>query len=90
MKTTCIQNNLSDALAIAVVSRATLPVTQNVLISTEPDRLRVSSTNLEIAITTSIPASIEEEGAATITPRHSVPSYCRFPRLCRLKCVKSS
>ena len=21
---------------------------------------------------------------------HSVPSYCRFPRLCRLKCVKSS
>ena len=69
MKTACIQNNLSDALTIAgraVASRATLPVTQNVLISTEPDRLRVSSTNLEISITTSIPASVEEEGAATI------------------------
>ena len=23
-------------------------------------------------------------------PRHSVPAYCRFPRLRRLKCVKSS
>ena len=32
---------------------------------------------------------IDRQLRCTETPRHSVPSYCRFPRLCRLKCVKS-
>ena len=34
--------------------------------------------------------TIDRQLRCTETPRHSVPSYCRFPRLCRLKCVKSS
>ena len=33
--------------------------------------------------------TIDRQLRCTETPRHSVPSYCRFPRLCRLKCVKS-
>ena len=32
--------------------------------------------------------TIDRQLRCTETPRHSVPSYCRFPRLCRLKCVK--
>ena len=72
MKASALQSNLSKALAIvgrAVASRATLPVTQNVLMSTEDGMLRLSATNLEISITTKIPAMVEEEGATTIPAR---------------------
>ena len=38
----------------AVATRATLPVTQNVLLSVEKSMLKLSATNLEIAITTNV------------------------------------
>ena len=53
----------------AVASRATLPVTQNVLISAENGMLRMSATNLEIAMTTWIGAMVEEEGSVTVPAR---------------------
>ena len=67
-----MQENLSKGLAVvsrAVATRSTLPVTQNVLISTDQSRLKLSATNLEIAITTWIGASIEDEGAITLPAR---------------------
>jgi DNA polymerase-3 subunit beta len=69
MKLSCLQENLSRGLAIvtrAIASRSTLPITQNVLISTDQSMLKLSATNLEIAITTWIGAKIEEEGTITI------------------------
>ncbi len=54
MRLTCLQENLSRALNIvgrAVATRTTLPVTQNVLLATDQGRLKLSATNLEIAIT---------------------------------------
>ena len=72
MKLSCLQENLSKGLAVvsrAVATRSTLPVTQNVLISTDQSRLKLSATNLEIAITTWIGASIEDEGAITLPAR---------------------
>ncbi len=72
MKLSCLQENLSRGLAIvgrAVASRATLPITQNVLLSTEQSMLKLSATNLEIAMTTWIGASIEEEGSITVPAR---------------------
>jgi DNA polymerase-3 subunit beta len=72
MKISCLQENLSRGLAIvsrAVASRATLPITQNVLLSTDQSMLKLSATNLEIAITTWIGAMIEEEGAITVPAR---------------------
>ena len=72
MRLSCLQENLSKGLAVvgrAVDTRSTLPVTQNVLISTDQSRLKLSATNLEIAITTWIGASIEEEGAITLPAR---------------------
>ena len=72
MKLSCLQENLSRGLAIAgraVASRATLPITQNVLLSTDQSMLKISATNLEIAITTWIGAMIEEEGAITVPAR---------------------
>lgn len=72
MKISCLQENLSRGLGVvgrAVASRATLPVTQNVLLSTEGGMLRLSATNLEISITTKIGAMVEEEGAMTVPAR---------------------
>ena len=72
MKLSCIQSNLRKGLATvsrAVATRSTLPETQNVLIATDNGRLRLTATNLEIAITTWIGAQIEEEGSVTIPAR---------------------
>jgi len=72
MKISCLQENLSRGLAIvgrAVATRATLPVTQNVLLSVEKSMLKLSATNLEIAITTNVGATIDEEGAITVPAR---------------------
>ena len=72
MRLSCLQENLNPGLAIvarAVATRTTLPITQNVLISTDQSRLKLSATNLEIAISTWIGAQIEEEGAITVPAR---------------------
>lgn len=72
MRLSCLQENLNKGLAIvgrAVASRTTLPITQNVLVSTDRGMLRLSATNLELAITTWIGAMIEDEGSITIPAR---------------------
>ena len=72
MKITCLQENLSRGLAVvgrAVATRATLPVTQNVLLSVDQSMLKLSATNLEVAITTWTGAMIEEEGSITVPAR---------------------
>jgi len=72
MKLSCIQSNLRKGLGTvsrAVANRSTIPETQNVLISTDGGRLKLTATNLEIAITTWIGAQIEEEGSVTIPAR---------------------
>ncbi|MEK7778358.1 MAG: DNA polymerase III subunit beta, partial [Chloroflexota bacterium] len=69
MRFTCLQENLNRALNIvgrAVATRTTLPVTQNVLLSTDQGRLKLSATNLEIAINTWIGGKIETDGAITV------------------------
>ena len=53
----------------AVATRATLPVTQNVLLTTDQSRLKLTATNLEIAISTWIGAQIDHEGSVTIPAR---------------------
>ena len=72
MRLACLQENLSRGLAIvgrAVATRTTLPITQNVLIATDRSMLKLSATNLEIAITTWIGAMVEEEGSITVPAR---------------------
>ncbi len=53
----------------AVATRATLPVTQNVLLSIDGGMLRLSATNLEISMTTWVGAQVEQEGAITVPAR---------------------
>jgi len=72
MKLSCLQENLSRGLSVvqrAVATRTTLPITQNVLLSTDNSRLKLAATNLEIAISTWIGAQVEEEGSVTIPAR---------------------
>ena len=72
MHVSCLQQNLSRALAIvgrAVATRSNLPVLQNVKISTEDGMLVLTGTNLDIAITTRIGAQVETEGEITIPAR---------------------
>ena len=72
MRVSCLQENLSRGLSIVgrdVATRTTLPITQNVLISTDQSRLKLAATHLEIAISTWIGAQIEEEGSITVPAR---------------------
>ena len=72
MKLSCLQENLNRGLSIvgrAVATRTTLPITQNVLLATDQSRLKLSATNLEIAISTWIGAQVENEGTITIPAR---------------------
>ena len=72
MKFTCLQENLSRALATvgrAVSAKSTLPVTQNVLLSAEQSMLKITATDLSISMTTWIGAQVEEEGAVTVPAR---------------------
>jgi len=72
MQVSCLQQNLSRALAIvgrAVATRSNLPVLQNVKIATEDGMLVLTATNLDIAITTRVGAQVETEGEITIPAR---------------------
>lgn len=72
MKFTCLQENLSKALSIvgkAVSAKSTLPVLSNVLLATDKGRLKLSATNLEVAISVWIGCEVEEEGSVTVPAR---------------------
>ncbi|MGH2441897.1 MAG: DNA polymerase III subunit beta [Chloroflexota bacterium] len=72
MKITAAQERLSHALRVAgraVSTRSPLPITTNVLLLSEDGRLKVAATNLDIAISTWIDASIAEDGAITLPAR---------------------
>lgn len=72
MRVSCLQENLARGLNIvgrAVGTRTTLPVLSNVLLATDNGRLRLAATNLDMAITAWIGASVEEDGAITVPVR---------------------
>ncbi|HET7302170.1 MAG TPA: DNA polymerase III subunit beta [Candidatus Saccharimonadales bacterium] len=72
MKLQVTQENLNKALgtvARVANTRGTLPVLANVLIKTVNNRLSISATNLDIAITQFIGAKVTEEGSITVPAR---------------------
>jgi DNA polymerase-3 subunit beta len=69
MKFTCTQENLIQGLSI--VSHITgksinLPVLGNVLLKTEGGNVKLSATNLELAVTTLVRGKVEREGEYTV------------------------
>jgi len=82
MKLSCLQENLNKGLGIigrAVATRTTLPITQNVLISTDQSQLKLAATNLEIAISCWIGAKIENEGSITVPARVFIDFISSLP-----------
>ena len=72
MKVQVLQENLQRGLSIvgrAVATRSTLPITANMLVSTDRGRLKLAATDLDISICAWIGAKIDEEGATTVPSR---------------------
>ena len=72
MKLSCLQADLNRGLSIvgrAVATRTTLPITNNVLLTTDQSRLKLVATNLEMAISYWTGAKVEEEGTVTVPAR---------------------
>jgi DNA polymerase-3 subunit beta len=69
MKFTITREKLQEGL-LAVVSsvpaKSTLPVLSNILIEAKKDGLRLSGTDLDIAVSTTVAAEVDEEGAITL------------------------
>ena len=83
MKIQCLQESLERGLNIvkrAASSRATLPVLEHILVQADDGRLRLSATNLEIGLTTTVGARIEEQGGITVPVRTLVDLVKAFPR----------
>src|SRR6185369_858339 len=69
MKIICTQENLKFGLMTAgriISPNNTLPILNNILLKTENGLLNISSTNLEVAVSTHIRCKIEEEGGITV------------------------
>ncbi len=72
MKVSCLQDQLQRALgqvSRAVATKTALPILSNVLLSAHDGQLEISGTNLEIGITTTIDASVEDPGKITVDAR---------------------
>ena len=83
MRLSCLQENLARGLSVvgrAVATRTTLPITQHVLMSSDGGRLKLSATNLEIAISTWVGAQVDEEGSVTIPARLLTDFVTSLPR----------
>lgn len=77
MKISCVQRDLDFALNVvnkAINPNNTLPVLNNVLISAKEGKLHFGATNLEIAISCTIEADIQKEGAITV-PAKLITGY---------------
>ena len=72
MKVSSLQENLNRGLSIvgrAVPVRSTLPQASHVLLETDAGRVKLVATDLTIAVTCWIGATVEEEGAVTVPAR---------------------
>lgn len=82
MKIICTQENLKSSLAIVgriISSSNTLPILNNLLLKTENGILKISSTNLEIAITNSVRCKVEEEGGLTVASKTLIDLINNLP-----------
>ncbi|HEY4320496.1 MAG TPA: DNA polymerase III subunit beta [Gemmatimonadales bacterium] len=72
MKFTITREQLHEglqAVVAAVPSKTTLPVLANILLEATKDGLRLSGTDLDIAVATTVPAAVDQEGAITLPAR---------------------
>jgi DNA polymerase-3 subunit beta len=82
MKFTITREQLQEglgAVAAAVPAKTTLPVLSNVLVEVTKQGLRLSATDLDIAVSTSVPADVDAEGGTTLPARKLVDIVRELP-----------
>lgn len=82
MKFTITREKLHEglhAVAASVPSKTTLPVLANILVEASNDGLKLSGTDLDISVSTTIPASVDQEGATTLPARKLVEIVKELP-----------
>lgn len=80
MKFTCTKDNLIHALDLVsplAGKHAHLPILSNVLIQVSNSKVEFISTNLEVAVKTSIRAKVDKEGSFTV-PAKTLNDYVRL------------
>ena len=82
MKFTITREQLQEglvAVAASVPTKTTLPVLSNILVEATENGLRLSGTDLDIAVTTTVPASVDQEGALTLPAKKLVEIVRELP-----------
>ncbi len=72
MRFICLQENLKDALAVCektIGKNVTLPILNNILIEDDDNRIKISSTDLEIGVNFWLSGKIIEKGSITCPAR---------------------
>jgi DNA polymerase-3 subunit beta len=82
MKFTITRERLQEglvAVAASVPTKTTLPVLSNILMEATADGLRLSGTDLDIAVSTVVAAEVDEEGAVTVPAKKLVEIVRELP-----------
>jgi len=72
MKFTITREKLHEglgAVTASVPTKTTLPVLSNILVESTNDGIRLSGTDLDMAVSTVVPAQVDQEGAITLPAR---------------------
>lgn len=82
MKFTITRERLQEglvAVAASVPTKTTLPVLSNILVEASAEGVRLSGTDLDIAVSTVVPAEIDEEGEVTLPAKKLVEIVRELP-----------
>src|SRR5438045_9547704 len=82
MKFTITREQLQEglgAVAAAIPAKTTLPVLANVLLEATKQGIRLSGTDLDIAVSTTVPAEVDADGAVTLAANKLVDSAREMP-----------
>ena len=82
MKLTITREQLQEglvAVAASVPAKTTLPILSNILLEATKDGIRLSGTDLDISVSTTAPAQVDQEGAITLPARKLVEIVRELP-----------
>jgi DNA polymerase III subunit beta len=82
MKLTITREQLQEglvAVAASVPAKTTLPILSNILLEATRDGIRLSGTDLDISVSTTVSASVDQEGAITLPARKLVEIVRELP-----------
>jgi DNA polymerase III subunit beta len=82
MKLTITREQLQEglvAVAASVPAKTTLPILSNILLEATKDGIRLSGTDLDISVSTTVSASVDQEGAITLPARKLVEIIRELP-----------